>query len=227
MISDNQCTRFTTVRAICESQRIEMEGKIAEMEEQLAEIRNMIAKNPKAKTTVADLTMVLHETLGLLDGAVVKIKGLEKNINVLSKVKGNAKEECCAFDALFTRCVPHILENIFFSLDYMSFKRCKEVNKAWKELLSSETYQKKSLELFPQEMLIEKKEDEMKLLNASREGNAEEVRRLLSKHVYEDFAAGGYAMFNSVIWGHNDVVKLLLDAGADVDVADKEGMRKE
>ena len=173
----------------------------------------------------------VEESNKIIDTLVRRTLFLEaKVVELESKVgvhMGRMAEKTCAFDALFTRCVPHILENIFFSLDYMSFKRCKEVNKAWKELLSSETYQKKSLELFPQEMLVEKKEDEMKLLNASREGNAEEVRRLLSKHVYEDFAAGGYAMFNSVIWGHNDVVKLLLDAGADVDVADKEGMRKE
>ena len=62
------------------------------MEEQIAEIRKKILKNPKAKTTVADLTMVLHDALGLLDDAVGKIKGLEKNICELSKdVKGNKK----------------------------------------------------------------------------------------------------------------------------------------
>ena len=126
-------------------------------------------------------------------------------------------EKTCAFDALFTRYVPHILENIFFSLDYKSFKRCKEVNKAWRELLSSEQYQKKSREIFHQEMLIEKEEDEMKLLNASKAGNAEEVRRLLSKHVDANFVVGGSTLLNAVAWGHNDVVKLLLDAGADVD----------
>ena len=173
----------------------------------------------------------VEESNKIIDTLVRRTLFLEaKVVELESKVgvhMGRMAEKTCAFDALFTRCVPHILENIFFSLDYKSFKTCKEVNTAWKELLSSEQYQKKSREIFHQEMLIEKEEDEMKLLNASKAGNAEEVRRLLSKHVYEDFAAGGYAMFNSVIWGHNDVVKLLLDAGADVDVADKEGMRKE
>ena len=41
---------------------------------------------------------------------------------------------------LFTRSVPHILEKIFFSLDYESFMRCSEVNKTWNDLLTSEPY---------------------------------------------------------------------------------------
>ena len=43
--------------------------------------------------------------------------------------------EPCAFDTLFGRSVPHILEGIFFSLDYKSFKNCMDVNKRWNELL--------------------------------------------------------------------------------------------
>merc|ERR1712154_732796 len=41
---------------------------------------------------------------------------------------------------LFTRSVPHILEKIFFSLDYESFVRCSEVNRTWNGLLTSEPY---------------------------------------------------------------------------------------
>ena len=54
----------------------------------------------------------------------------------------------CPLDELFTRNVPHILENIFFSLDYESFKTCMEVNKGWHELLTSRFYNKKALLLF-------------------------------------------------------------------------------
>ena len=83
--------------------------------------------------------------------------------------------DTCAFNTLFTKHVPHIHEKIFFSLDYTSFKACSEVNNTWKELFSSESYEKKSAEL-----LVEKLEYEKELWEASKEGNAEEVRRILS-----------------------------------------------
>ena len=47
------------------------------------------------------------------------------------------------FDKLFSMNVPHILEKIFFSLDYESYKKCLEVSYAWNKLLESESYQKK------------------------------------------------------------------------------------
>ena len=47
-----------------------------------------------------------------------------------------------AFDTLLSRNVPHILENIFFSMDYNSFKTCMKVNKTWRELLTTAPYQK-------------------------------------------------------------------------------------
>ena len=51
----------------------------------------------------------------------------------------------CAFDTLFTRSVPHILEKIFLSLDnYESFQRCLEVSKKWNEVLASESFQEKA-----------------------------------------------------------------------------------
>ena len=48
---------------------------------------------------------------------------------------------------MFTKSVPHILEKIFFSLDYESFMACGKVCLAWKELHSSESYQQKADEL--------------------------------------------------------------------------------
>ena len=53
----------------------------------------------------------------------------------------------CEFDKLFTRSVPHILERIFFSLDYVSFTACRDVCKAWSELHASEVYRQKREEL--------------------------------------------------------------------------------
>ena len=124
-------------------------------------------------------------------------------------------EKTCAFDTLFARSVPHILENIFFSLDYKSFKTCMDVNKTWKELLSSEPYQKKL-----HEMLIEKKNNETKLQSAIKEGNAEEVRILITKNVVD---VNNKHLSEAVLWGHNDVVKLLIDAGTDIDNQDWAG----
>ena len=46
----------------------------------------------------------------------------------------------CAFNKLFTTNVPYILEKIFFSLDYETFKASREVCRAWKGLISSDAY---------------------------------------------------------------------------------------
>ena len=51
-------------------------------------------------------------------------------------------EEKNAFGVLFAKSVPHILEKIFFSLDYKSFQTCLKVNSAWNKELSSQRYQK-------------------------------------------------------------------------------------
>ena len=48
------------------------------------------------------------------------------------------------FDTLLAKYVPHIFEKIFLSLDYESFKKCLEVNSAWKGLLSAESIKVKA-----------------------------------------------------------------------------------
>ena len=50
----------------------------------------------------------------------------------------------CAFDLLLSKSVPHVLEKIFFSLDYESFKNCQEVCNGWKKSLTSERFQRKA-----------------------------------------------------------------------------------
>ena len=67
-------------------------------------------------------------------------------------------EASCGFEILFSRNVPHILEKIYFSLDYKSFLACFKVNRAWIELLLSEFVQKKFRKL-----LIEKEHNDKKL----------------------------------------------------------------
>ena len=46
----------------------------------------------------------------------------------------------CAFNKLFIKKVPHILQKIFFSLDYKSFKRCEKVCVSWQAMLASESF---------------------------------------------------------------------------------------
>ena len=50
----------------------------------------------------------------------------------------------CAFDMLFAKNVPHILEKIFLSLDLKSYKACLKVNSTWHRILTSESFCKKA-----------------------------------------------------------------------------------
>ena len=82
----------------------------------------------------------------------------------------------CAFDKLFSMNVPHILERIFFSLDYHSFKICMHVSTTWSELLMSEPCQNKAKSVFRTGIC----KDNRRLWRAARSGNVCFVRRLLS-----------------------------------------------
>ena len=128
----------------------------------------------------------------------------------------------CEFDRLFTRSVPHILERIFFSLDHDSLKACQKVCKAWNELHSSEPYQQKAKEL-----LEEKLHNEKMLFHFSTKGMALEVGNLLASGVNVNCIPKGMIMTPlciAAMTGHNDVVKLLLEAGADPNREDTDGI---
>ena len=79
----------------------------------------------------------------------------------------------CAFDKLLKIHVPHILEKIFFSLDFESFLKCLTVNKEWNKLLSSEPFKTKGRSVFKEEICF-------RLSYAVRDGSLEQVRRLIA-----------------------------------------------
>ena len=92
-----------------------------------------------------------------------------------------SKIDSCAFDLLFSRNVPHILEKIFFSLDYASFQNFFKVNKTWNAALSSQSCQKKS-----HKMLLAKQENEKKLWQASRYGDVDSEKLIISSGGWMD-----------------------------------------
>ena len=81
--------------------------------------------------------------------------------------------ESCAFDILFSKNVPHILEKIFFSMDHESFETCLNVSESWNRLLTSESFKAKGKCAFREVM-------ERQTYDAARTGNTEELRRILS-----------------------------------------------
>ena len=85
-------------------------------------------------------------------------------------------EEECAFKMLFAKNVPHILEKIFLSLDYMSYRTCLDVSRSWHELLTSERLQRRMMSVYNDQYW----DEQNKLLQASKDGEVDKVRRLLS-----------------------------------------------
>ena len=133
----------------------------------------------------------------------------------------------CAFDKLFAKSVPHILEKIFFSLDYKSFKKCQEVSITWNQLLTSESFRKIEKSVFREDI-------EEDLLGAIEEDNVDEVRRILSNGVvdvnceinmklrWDQFCYSSNQkerietpLFYAARMGQKDVVQLLIEKGAD------------
>ena len=125
-----------------------------------------------------------------------------------------------AFDKFFEESVPHILEKIFFSLEYESYKTCLEVSHTWQELLISETYQKIGKALFHNEIT----QDQEKLVKASKEGNVSLVRRLLLGRMLDVNNENSYnkrtPLSLAAGYVHKDVIKDLRGREADPNKSD-------
>ena len=138
--------------------------------------------------------------------------------SVTMAAKGKTADTC-HFDIVFTKNVPHILEKIFLSMDFQSLNKCFEVNNAWNALLTSESFQSKAKALFYCEIMRDKN-----LMQPSFDGNIKEVRRLLSigmVNINCEDDRKSTPLLVAASNGHEDVVKLLLDNGADPDKADR------
>ena len=110
----------------------------------------------------------------------------------------------CEFDKLFTKCVPHILEKIFFSVDYKSFKNCARVCRSWNDLLTSESLRRISKSVFFEDILDE-------LMQAAGEGNTDMARSILSSGMVNANHLTMWGILHEAAWhGHKDVVKLFL-----------------
>ena len=120
--------------------------------------------------------------------------------------------------------MPHIIEKIFFSLDYASFKNCLEVNRTWNELLTTKRYKKRGKLEFTEEL----KEDERKLSYALFNGRIGEVRALLSSGMLDvdcEFQHRLAAPLQKVsMYGHIAIVQLLLNGGANPNKRDRFGV---
>ena len=144
----------------------------------------------------------------------------------------------CEFDKLLTLRVPHVHEKIFFSMDYDSFKNCLEVSKSWNDLLTSESFLKRGKSVFCEDIQKE-------LLQAVKRGNVELIRRVLSsfmvdvnfrtERVLNEAALlvhlrGHIKIINesplilAAKEGHKDVVQLLLERGAEPNLAHQNGL---
>ena len=141
------------------------------------------------------------------------------------------------FDILLARNLPHVIEKIFFSLDYDTFNNCQEVSMTWNRLLTSDSYLKIAKSVFLKDI-------EEDLWAAVMEDNLDGVRRVLSNGMAEancesnrNFPRDLYSyplvhtremvetpLYYAARMGQQDVVKLLIERGADPNWRHRSGM---
>ena len=113
----------------------------------------------------------------------------------------------CPFNLLLEKNLPHIVANLFLSLDYNSFKSCTLVSKAWMSMLTSDTFKS-----------IGKARFEQWLLRAVIFGHTNAVRHLLRLGAQPDLAMGRSslktALHYAALLNKTTIASMLLDAGA-------------
>ena len=124
----------------------------------------------------------------------------------------------CAFDTLFSKNVPHLLEKIFFFLDYESYKTCLEVSNVWSDLLTSDSFKMKEKSVFQTEILND-------FYKTIADGDKDKLQKLLSTRMIDvkNIAAslgsstlGDTPLHWAARLGHEDVVKQLINEGAEL-----------
>ena len=120
------------------------------------------------------------------------------------------------FDTIFKRNMPHILEKIFFYLDFESYLKCIEVKNTWKNMLLSDSFQKRAKKLY---------RPEEKLRNLSFAGNSDAVHKLVSCGLVDVNCQNesGKTPLHYALMGTHEATKVLLDLGADPNKKDKQG----
>ena len=73
------------------------------------------------------------------------------------------------FDLLFRRNQDCVLEMIFLSLDYNSFKKCFQVCRQWRDFLQSQSFRRKSDPLFYSDLWMDESNLEKKVWNMKRD----------------------------------------------------------
>ena len=135
------------------------------------------------------------------------------------EIKGNMHS--ITFYTLFEKSLHIALEKIFFSLDYRSYKTCLEVSMVWKELLTSESFQRKAKSVFSTELL----KDGIGLWLSAKAGNIDRVTKIISTGMVDMNVVDNdnSALCIAAINGHKDIVKLLIRRGADLNKIDLQG----
>ena len=134
-----------------------------------------------------------------------------------SKSAQNMK--ACEFDRVLSKNVPHIHEDIFFSIDYHSFKKCLEVSKSWRDLLTSESFLRRAKSVFCEDIQKE-------LLLAAERGNVDTIIKVCSTFMVDvNFVRERHysPLIKAAMKGHKDLVQLLLDRGAEPNMSNEYG----